>query len=59
LSGPIGQIRGTQGRLCPSSLIHSRENSPPGGEILVEADRWFSAEEIAEYLGVKRDTVYK
>jgi len=22
-------------------------------------DRWFSVEEIAEYLGVKRDTLYK
>jgi len=22
-------------------------------------DRWFSVDEIAEYLGVKRDTVYK
>lgn len=23
------------------------------------SDRWFSVEEIAEYLGVKRDTLYK
>ena len=22
-------------------------------------DRWFSADEMAEYLGVKRDTIYK
>ena len=22
-------------------------------------DRWFSVDEIAEYLGIKRDTVYK
>lgn len=26
---------------------------------LIAEDRWLSVEEIAEYLGVKRDTVYK
>ena len=25
----------------------------------VASDRWLSVDEIAEYLGIKRDTVYK
>lgn len=30
----------------------------PGSGSMVD-DRWFSVDEIAAYLGVKRDTVYK
>ncbi len=26
---------------------------------LISEDRWLSVEEIADYLGIKRDTVYK
>lgn len=31
----------------------------PGGVVLMIDDRWLSVDEIAVYLGVKRDTVYK
>jgi excisionase family DNA binding protein len=38
------------------------DSSSPHGEILMKSvseERWLSLEEIAAYLGIKRDTVYK
>jgi excisionase family DNA binding protein len=56
---------------CILLLVHSIPSmidlrfSVPIGQVLLEGnkdvleDRWLSVHEIAEYLGIKRDTVYK
>lgn len=39
-----------------------KENIEPNASAIggvVKEDRWLSVEEIAEYLGVKRDTIYR
>lgn len=42
--------------------VGAADSSCPREEILMKsesAERWLSLEEIAAYLGIKRDTVYK
>src|SRR5262249_8323386 len=44
--------------LVYSDLLDStKNNNPPPVSLLPE--RWLSVDELAEYLGIKRDTVYK
>ena len=53
LSNRIGLVRFSPAKVETSGPV----SNSPGPHTL--GDRWLSVDEIAEYLGVKRDTVYK